>query len=75
MNYLYFTEYHEQPLFYKLWKADDQQQQQTQVDFSGSSVVRYGCGEHGRFSAHFKISTFYDRTIKNWSCDQSSQPS
>jgi len=25
-----------------MWKAGDQQQQQTQADCSGSSVVRYG---------------------------------
>jgi hypothetical protein len=44
MNHLYFTEYHEQHLCHKMWKADDQrQQQETQVDFSGSGVVRYGC--------------------------------
>jgi len=44
MNHLYFTKYHEQPLCHTMWKADDQQQQQqTQVDCSGSSVVRYGC--------------------------------
>jgi len=33
-----------------------------------------GTGEQGCFSAYFQISTFCDRTIKNWSCCQSSQP-
>jgi hypothetical protein len=65
MNHLYFTEYHEQSLCHKMWKADNQQHQQTQVDSGAAVLLGMFVGEQGCFSAHFKISTFCVRTLKH----------